>query len=96
MDDDVHNITFRTLYGHYNFVVMPFGLTNALVAFVDLMNQVCRPLLDQSVIVFIDDILVYSMTKEQYKEHLREVLETLRRERLYAKFSKYEFWLREV
>ena len=75
---------------------MPFGLTNAPAAFMDLMNRVCRPMLDRSVIVFIDDILVYSKTQEEHEEHLREVLETLRRESLYAKFSKCEFWLREV
>ena len=75
---------------------MPFGLTNAPATFMDLMNRVCRPMLDRSVIVFIDDILVYSKTQEEHEEHLREVLETLRRENLYAKFSKCEFWLREV
>ena len=88
--------TFRTRYGHYEFVVMPFGLTNAPAAFMDLMNRVCRPMLDRSVIVFIDDILVYSKTQEQHEEHLREVLETLRRERLFAKFSMCEFWLCEL
>ena len=87
---------FRTRYGHFEFVVMPFGLTNAPAAFMDLMNRVCRPMLDRSVIVFIDDILVYSKTREDHEVHLREILETLRRERLYAKFSKCEFWLREV
>ena len=75
---------------------MPFGLTNAPAAFMDLMNRVCRLMLDRSVIVFINDILVYSKTQEEHEEHLREVLETLRRESLYAKFSKCEFWLREV
>ena len=95
-DEDVQKTAFRTRYGHYEFVVMPFGLTNAPAAFMDLMNRVCRPMLDRSVIVFIDDILVYSKTQEQHEEHLREVLETLRRERLFAKFSKCEFWLREV
>ena len=95
-DEDVQKTAFRTRYGHYEFVVMPFGLTNAPTAFMDLMNRVCRPMLDRSVIVFIDDILVYSKTQEQHEEHLREVLEVLRRERLFAKFSKCEFWLREV
>ena len=75
---------------------MPFGLTNAPAAFMDLMNRMCRPMLDWSVIVFVDDILVYSKTQEEHEEHLREVLETVRRESLYAKFSKCEFWLREV
>ncbi|KAJ9541670.1 hypothetical protein OSB04_028176 [Centaurea solstitialis] len=95
-EEDVHKTAFRTRYGHYEFVVMPFGLTNALAAFMDLMNRVCRPLLDRSVIVFIDDILIYSKTKEDHVEHLREVLEILRKEQLYAKFSKCDFWLQEV
>ena len=75
---------------------MPFGLTNASTVFMELMNQVSRPMFDRSVIVFIDDILVYSKTIEQHKEHLCELLGVLRRERLYAKFSKCEFWLRDV
>ena len=95
-DKDIQKTTFQTRYGHYEFVVMPFRLTNAPATFMDLMNRVCRPMLDRSVIVFIDDILVYSKTQEEHEEHLREVLETLRRESLYAKFSKCEFWLREV
>ncbi|KAJ9547026.1 hypothetical protein OSB04_019569 [Centaurea solstitialis] len=93
---DIEKTAFRTRYGHYKFVVMPFGLTNAPAAFMDLMNRVCSRMLDRSVIVFIDDILVYSMTKEEHEVHLREVLETLRKEKLYAKFSKCAFWLREV
>ncbi|XP_021975263.1 uncharacterized protein LOC110870386 [Helianthus annuus] len=76
--------------------IMSFGLTNAPAAFMDLMNRVCRPMLDKSVIVFIDDILVYSRSKAAHARHLREVLETLRKEKLYAKFSKCAFWLREV
>ncbi|GJY22950.1 putative reverse transcriptase domain-containing protein [Tanacetum coccineum] len=75
---------------------MPFGLTNALAVFMDLMNRVCRPYLDKFVIVFIDDILIYSKTQEEHVEHLRLVLGLLKKERLYAKFSKCEFWLREV
>ena len=71
---------FRTRYGHYEFVVMPFGLTNAPTVFMDLMNQVCRPMLDRSAIVFIDDILVYSKTREQHEEHLQELVGVLRRE----------------
>ena len=86
-------MAFRTRYGHYEFVVIPFGLTNAPTVFMDLMNRVCRLMLDRSVIVFIDDILVYSKTREQHEEHLRELLEVLRQERLYAKFSKCMFWL---
>ena len=95
-EEDVEKTTFRTRYGHYEFVVMPFGLTNAPAVFMDLMNRVCRTMLDRLVIVFIDDILVYSKTRDHHEEHLRELLEVLRRERLYAKFSKCEFWLREV
>ena len=75
-EDDVQKTAFRTRYGHYEFVVMPFGLTNAPTAFMDLMNHMCRPMLDRSLIVFIDDILVYSKTQEDHEGHLREVLET--------------------
>ncbi|KAD7477503.1 hypothetical protein E3N88_00639 [Mikania micrantha] len=75
---------------------MPFGLTNAPAVFMDLMNRVCKPYLDKFVIVFIDDILIYSKTREEHEQHLKLVLEILREERLYAKFSKYEFWLKEV
>ncbi|GKF32977.1 putative reverse transcriptase domain-containing protein, partial [Tanacetum coccineum] len=75
---------------------MPFGLTNAPVVFMDLMNRVCKPYLDKFVIVFIDDILIYSKSKEEHEVHLRLVLELLRKEKLYAKFSKCEFWLQEV
>ncbi|GJX24897.1 putative reverse transcriptase domain-containing protein, partial [Tanacetum coccineum] len=95
-EEDIPKTAFRTRYGHYEFVVMPFGLTNAPTIFMDLMNRVCRPMLDKSVIVFIDDILVYSKSKEEHEAHLREVLETLRKERLYAKFAKCEFWLQEI
>ena len=75
---------------------MLFELTNAPATFMDIMNRVCRQILDLLVIMLIDDILVYSKTKVHYEDHLREVLETLRRVRLYAKFSKCEFWLCEV
>jgi len=76
--------------------VMPFGLTNAPAVFMDLMNRVCKPYLDKFVIVFIDDILIYSKTQEEHEHHLRLILELLRNEKLYAKFSKCDFWIREV
>ena len=78
------------------FLVMPFGMKNASMAFMDLMNRVFRPYVDQFVIVFIDDILVYSKDRENHDTHLRVVLKTLRKEQLYAKLSKCEFWLNEV
>ena len=93
---DVHKTAFRTRYGHYEFLVMPFGLTNAPAAFMDPMKCVFRPYVDQFVVVFIDDILVYSKDRENHDTHLRVVLETLRKEQLYAKLSKCEFWLNEV
>ena len=95
-DADVHKTAFRTRYGHYEFLVMPFGLTNAPAAFMDLMNRVFRPYVDHFVVVFIDDILVYSKDRESHDTHLRVVLEILRKEQLYAKLSKCEFWLTEV
>ena len=77
-------------------IIMPFGLTNALVVFMDMMNRVCRPMLDKSVIVFIDDILIYSKSEADHVVHIREILELLRKEKIYAKFLKCEFWLRQV
>ncbi|MFS8007030.1 putative nucleotidyltransferase, Ribonuclease H [Helianthus anomalus] len=95
-DEDVSKTAFRTRYGHYEFLVMPFGLTNAPAVFMDLMNRVCKPYLDKFVIVFIDDILIYSKSQEEHEQHLGLILELLRTEQLYAKFSKCDFWLREV
>ena len=92
----MHKTTFRTRYGHYEFFVMLFGLTNAPAAFMDLMNRVFRPYVDRFFMVFIDDILVYSKDQEDHDTHLRVVLKILRKEQLYAKMSKCEFWLREV
>ncbi|KAJ9557119.1 hypothetical protein OSB04_011733 [Centaurea solstitialis] len=95
-EEDIPKTAFRTRYRHYEFLVMPFGLTNAPTVFMDLMNRVCRPYLDKFVIVFIDDILIYSQSKEDHEQHLRSILELLKAEELYAKFSKCEFWIREV
>ena len=95
-EEDVPKSAFRTRYGHYEFLVMPFGLTNAPAAFMDLMNRVFKDFLDKFVIVFIDDILIYSKTKEEHEEHLRITLRTLEEHKLYAKFSKCEFWLDKV
>ena len=95
-DSDIAKTAFRSRYGHYEFVVMPFGLTNAPAAFMDLMNRAFRPYLDRFVIVFIDDILVYSKSEKLHSKHLSLVLQTLRCAELYAKFSKCEFWLDSV
>ncbi|GJV73423.1 putative reverse transcriptase domain-containing protein [Tanacetum coccineum] len=95
-EEDIPKTAFRTRYGHYEFQVMPFGLTNAPAVFMDLMNRVCKPYLDKFVIVFIDDILVYSKNKQEHKEHLKLILELLKKEELYAKFSKCEFWIPKV
>ena len=95
-DADVHKTAFRTRYGHYEFLVMSFGLKNAPAAFMDLMNRVFRSYVDQFVVVFIDDILVYSKDQESHDTYLRVVLETLRKEQLYEKLSKCEFWMNEV
>ena len=90
-EQDVAKTAFRSRYGHYEFLVMPFELTNAPAAFMDLMNRVFTPFLDQFVIVFIDVVLVYSISEEEHEQHLRLVLQTLREHQLYAKFSKCEF-----
>ncbi|KAK5842666.1 hypothetical protein PVK06_005048 [Gossypium arboreum] len=95
-ESDIPKTAFRTRYGHYEFLVMPFGLTNAPAVFMDLMNRIFRPYLDRFVVVFIDDILVYSRDETEHAEHLRLVLQILRDKQLYAKFSKCEFWLKEV
>ncbi|GKA50258.1 putative reverse transcriptase domain-containing protein [Tanacetum coccineum] len=95
-DDDIPKTAFRTPYGHYEFQVMPFGLTNAPTIFIDLMNRVCKPFLDKFVIVFIDDILIYSRNKVEHEGHLKQILELLKKEELYAKFSKCDFWLSKV
>ncbi|GJZ70882.1 putative reverse transcriptase domain-containing protein [Tanacetum coccineum] len=95
-EEDIPKTAFRTQYGHYEFQVMPFGLMNAPAVFMDLMNRVCKPFLDKFVIVFIDDILIYSKNKKEHEEHLKAVLELLKKEKLYAKFFKCEFWIPKV
>nr|GFC60613.1 putative reverse transcriptase domain-containing protein [Tanacetum cinerariifolium] len=95
-EKDIPITAFRTRYGHYEFQVIPFRLTNAPVVFMDLMNRVCRPFLNKFVIVFIDDILIYSKNKEEHEEHLRIILELLQKQKLYTKFSKFELWLDSV
>nr|GEW58308.1 putative reverse transcriptase domain-containing protein [Tanacetum cinerariifolium] len=95
-EEKVPKIAFWTRCGHYEFIVMPFGLTNAPLTFMDLMNRVCHLMLDKLVIVFIDDILIYSKSAKDHETHLRQVRNMLKQEKLYAKLLKCEFWLREV
>ncbi|GJZ53243.1 putative reverse transcriptase domain-containing protein [Tanacetum coccineum] len=95
-EEDIPKTAFRIRYGHFEFTVMPFGLTNAPAIFMDLMNRVCKLYLDKFVIVFIDDILIYSKSEEEHEVHLKTILDLLKNEKLYAKFSKCEFWLKEV
>lgn len=94
--DDIPKTAFVTRYGHYEYTVMHFGLTNAPTYFMNLMNKVFMEELDKFVLVFIEDILIYSKIVEEHEKHLRLVLERLRAHRLYAKFSKCEFWLEQV
>nr|GEY04428.1 putative reverse transcriptase domain-containing protein [Tanacetum cinerariifolium] len=93
---DIPKIVFRTRYGHFEFTVMPFGLTNAPTVFMDLMNRVCKPYLEKFVIMYIDDILIYSRSEEEHEAHLKTILDLLKDEKLYAKFSKCKIWLKEV
>ena len=93
---DVEKTTLRTRYDHYEFLVMLFRVTNAPATFMDLMNRVLKPFLDEFVIVFIDDILVYSKIFAEHEQHLKMVLQTLRNRRLYVKMKKCEFWLSKV
>ena len=95
-ETDIPKTAFRNRYGHFKFTVMPFRLTNAPAAFMDLMHRVFQPYLDQFVVVFMDDILIYSQLEWEHEYHLRIVLQLLRDHQLYAKFSKCEFWLTEM
>jgi hypothetical protein len=95
-ESDIPKAAFRTLYGLYEYTVMSFGLTNTPAYFMYLLNKVFMEYLDRFIVVFIDDILIFSKTMEEHEEHLRFVLEKLRSNQLYAKFSKCEFWLTEV
>ncbi|CAN6472335.1 unnamed protein product [Victoria cruziana] len=95
-ENDVSKTAFRTRYGHYEFLVLPFGLINAPAVFMDLMNRIFKEFLDLFVIVFIDDILIYSLDHETHAMHLRMVLETLRMHHLYGKASKCDFWLTKI
>nr|GEU57977.1 putative reverse transcriptase domain-containing protein [Tanacetum cinerariifolium] len=95
-DEDIPKTAFRTRYRHYEFQVIPFGLTNVPAVFMDLMNRVCKPYLDKFIIVFINDILIYSFNEEEHANHLRIILILLRKEKLYAKFSKCELWIHIV
>ncbi|GJU87470.1 putative reverse transcriptase domain-containing protein [Tanacetum coccineum] len=95
-EENIPKTVFRTRYGHCELQVMSFGLTNAPAIFIDLMNRVCKPYLDNFVIVFIDDILIYSKNKKVHEGHLKLILRLLKEEKLFAKFSKCEFWLSTV
>ncbi|WVZ51477.1 hypothetical protein U9M48_002622 [Paspalum notatum var. saurae] len=95
-EEDIPKTAFVTRYGHHEFTVVSSGITNALAYFMNMMNLILKEELDQFVVVFTDDILVYSKTREQHEKHLRAVLEKLRKNQLYGKFSKCEFWLEKV
>ena len=95
-DGDISKTAFRTRYDRYKFIVMPFGLTNAPAIFMDLMNQIFHPYLDRFTVVFVDNILIYSPSEKAYEEHLRLALQLLREHKLYAKYEKWDFWLKGV
>jgi hypothetical protein len=95
-EEDIEKTTFSTRYGHYEYVVMSFGLTNAPAAFMEAMNGMLHEYLDDFVVVFLDDILIYSQTEEDHERHLSLVLDSLRKNQFYAKLKKCAFWLSEV
>lgn len=96
MDSDIPKTTFRTRYGHYEFTVVTFGLTNAPVVFMSLMNGVFHTILDKFVVVFLDDILIYSQDERKHEEHLRQVLQRLRENQLFGSLSKCAFFRPEI
>nr|GEY65267.1 putative reverse transcriptase domain-containing protein [Tanacetum cinerariifolium] len=95
-EEDIPITAFRTRYKHYEFQVMSFGLTNAPAVFMDIMNRVCKPYLNKFMNMFIDDILIYSKSEEEHGDHLKTILELLKKEQLYAKFTKCDFWLEPI
>ena len=95
-ETDIPKRTFRTRYGQFEFTMMPYGLTNAPTTFMDVMHSVFQPYLDHFVMVFVDDILIYSQSEREHEYHLRIVLQLMRDYQLYSKFSKCELWLTEV
>ena len=94
--EEILKTSFRTQYGHYEFVVVPFGLTNAPTTFMCLMNNVLSKFLDKFVLFFIDDILIYSKNREEHEDNLRLVLQVIREHQLYAKFSKCDFFQKQI
>ncbi|GJT42457.1 putative reverse transcriptase domain-containing protein [Tanacetum coccineum] len=95
-EEDIPKTAFRTRYGHYEIQVMLFGSTSAPAILIDLMIRVCKPYLDKFVIVFTNDIMIYLKNKQEHEEHLKLILELLKKDQLYAKFSKCEFWIPKV
>jgi hypothetical protein len=95
-EDDIEKTAFSTRYEHYEYVVMSFGLTNAPIAFMEAMNGMLHEYLDDFIVVFLDDILIYSKTEEEHERHLGLVLDSLQRNQFYAKLKKCTFWLSEV
>jgi hypothetical protein len=95
-EEDIEKTTFSTRYGHFKFTIMSFGLTNAPTAFMEAMNRMLHEFLDDFVVVFLDDILIYSKTKEEHERHLCLILDALRRNQFYGKLKKCAFWLYEV